>query len=209
MQQIGQQQFLVLLFVLQAQLDALGQPFGIGVVVGLNISAGQQRQHLLVHRVPPGQHFGQRGARDEAALWPRMAFAHALVVAVEQHAIGRVVGPEAGHEGFEHEGLEEPGHMGQMPLHRAGVGHALCLAVGLAQRRSQRNGACPQREVTRSEIVHGPTVAASVNNPARALPARGPAPATPQKPPYRLAGQRRYGVPSGVFSPSKAFRKLR
>ena len=35
--------------------------------------------------------------------------------------------------GHEQEGLEEPGRMGEVPLHRAGVGHRLDLAILGAQ----------------------------------------------------------------------------
>ena len=70
-----------------------------------------------------------------------MLRADALVVAVEEHAKGRVVRQEAGLEvrlkTLQTKGLEEPGGVRQVPLGGAGVGHALGLAVGFRQWRDE------------------------------------------------------------------------
>jgi gamma-glutamyl hercynylcysteine S-oxide synthase len=68
----------VLLLVLQAEFDqrsavAHRQP-------------GPAARHALVDGAPVGQHLGQPGPRDQAALRPRVLLADAVVVAVEQHA---------------------------------------------------------------------------------------------------------------------------
>jgi hypothetical protein len=127
---VGEQQLLVLLLVLQAELHQLTQ---LGVV-----RARQQGGDARVHVRAVGLDFGQARPRDQAALRARVLLAHALVVAVEQHPKAGVEGLEAGLKTFQHEGLEEPRHVGQVPFGGAGIRHGLHLAVGLAQGLGQR-----------------------------------------------------------------------
>ena len=144
MQHIGQQQFLVLLFMLQADLQQGGQ-------VGVNLGIAQQHGHTFIDRRAIAQHLGQAGACDQAALRTRVLLAHALVAAVDEHAVGAVVRAKARLEALQHKGLEEPGHMGQMPFDGAGVGHGLHLAIGLGQRCRQCQRARAQLGITRGQ----------------------------------------------------------
>ncbi len=129
----------MLLLVLHAEFDQR-QRLGAGGVA-------QQPGHPLVHLGAPAQHLGQIGAGQQAALGARKRLAHTVVVAVEERAKGRVKGLEAGLETLEHEGLEKPGDVGQMPFGGAGVGHGLGLAVFGRQRRHQRQAARAHRVV--------------------------------------------------------------
>lgn len=63
---VGHQQLLVLLLVLQAQLYQCAQ-------CRILPRRGQKVQHARIHIGPVRQHLGQRGARDQTALRPRVA----------------------------------------------------------------------------------------------------------------------------------------
>ena len=129
---VGQDQLLVLLLVLQAEDDER-----LDVLV-----AGprrNERMHALVDVGAVGLDVGERRPGDEAALGPGMLLADALVVAVEEDAIGRIERHEAVFEALEDEGLEEPRDMGEMPLGRAGVCHRLHLAVLRGERGGERD----------------------------------------------------------------------
>jgi len=126
---VGQQQFLVLLFVLQAQLQVLQCLFA-------EIAIGQARQHLLIDVPAIVAHLLQRGPRQQAAAWAGMGGAEALVVAVEQEIPGRIPRLVATHAG-QHEAFEEPGGVGQVPFGRAGIVHALQHRVFSAERCGQ------------------------------------------------------------------------
>jgi len=119
---VGQQQFLMLLFVLQPQRHESGQA-GIG---GMRV---EQLLDAVVDRGAIPLHIGQRRSRDEPALRARVYLADALVVAVEQHPKARIERPEAGLVRFQDEGLEEPGGVREVPLRRAGIRHRLNLAI--------------------------------------------------------------------------------
>ena len=132
---VGQQQFLVLLLMLQPQCDELQQ-----FVLCSLVRACQQIQHARINLSPPGQHLRQRGAADKAPIGARILVANAVVITVEQNAEAGIKGFETRLKPFQHKSFEKPGHMGQMPLGRAGVGHGLKLAVLGAQRLRQPFG---------------------------------------------------------------------
>ncbi len=130
---VGEQQLLVLLLVLQAQFQDLQ---------GLRRQrAGLQlRQHAGFDLVPVLQHLRQRGPRQQAAMRPRMRRADALVVTVEQVIPLRIV-RAVRRIGAKHETLEEPGGVREMPFGRAGVVHALHHRVFFAQWRGEMTAA--------------------------------------------------------------------
>ena len=142
---VGEQQLLVLLLVVHPEPQQRVE-FGTGG------TAGDQHRHALVDLPAPSAHVIQRRARDEAALCARMLRTNALVVAVEEHAEGRVERGEARFVAFQQKGLEEPGGVRQMPLARAGVGHRLQLAILCRQRRDQRFGPRTYRGIGRGEV---------------------------------------------------------
>jgi hypothetical protein len=117
---VGKQQLLVLLLMLQAQFDQHAQ---CGVVV-----ACQPFAHGVVDATAVVAHFVQRGAGQQAALRAGVHRPHGLVVGVEQvmpfrprRAIGRIAA--------QHELLEEPGGVRKVPFAGTGVRHRLDLHV--------------------------------------------------------------------------------
>jgi len=147
---VGQQQLLVLLLVLQAQLHQRAQRRVVG-------QRGQQAQHACIHIRPIGQHLGQRRAREQPALWPRVAGAHTVVVGVEQHPKRWMKRRKAALVRLQHKGFKKPGGVGQMPFGRARVGHGLGAAVFGRQGRCQGHGVAPNVEVAGKQGIHGQT----------------------------------------------------
>ena len=81
---------------------------------------------------------GERRARQQSALRARVLGADAVVIRVEQHAKGGIERAIPGEVRLEHEGLEEPAGVRQVPLHRTRVGHRLDRAIFRRQRGGQR-----------------------------------------------------------------------
>ncbi len=78
---VGEQQFLVLLFVMNPERGAGSDLFCIGVVWRF-----EQHAHVLIHIVPVFPDLFQRGPGQQAALKPRVELAHAFVVGIEKEA---------------------------------------------------------------------------------------------------------------------------
>ena len=128
---VHQQQLLVLLLVVEAELDR-----GHHLVEGAGVQADDEVAHPVVDvaAVDPDV-VGARTA-DEAAVGACVSRPDRLVVAVEQEPVLLLVGREAGLVVGEDEGLEEPGDVRPMPLGGGDVGHRL---DGLVLRR-ERSG---------------------------------------------------------------------
>ncbi len=120
----------MLLLVLQAERD---EAFDLGIA----LARIDQRKHALVDLRSIAPDVGERRPRDHAASGARELFAHALVVAVEENAKGRIERLEPGLEALEQKGLEEPRAVREMPFSRAGIGHRLQLAVLGRERRGK------------------------------------------------------------------------
>ena len=129
MQQIGQQQFLMLLFMRDAQRHQIAR-------------ACRQQRHRLdhrhIHRRAPIQYLGKRRPRQQPPRRPRMARTLSLIVTVEQERKPLVMQPISRHMITQQECLEEPGRMRQMPFCWAGVGHRLRAGIGVGQWCDQR-----------------------------------------------------------------------
>ena len=132
-EQIHQQQLLVLLFVLQAQLQQ-GAPGLLRQPMGRERGDVEQLLEGPIHPLPPGQDLRDRRPAQQAALGPGMAGANGVVVAVEQVAPAGIGGlnlaediRKAGFERcvLEQKGFKEPGGVAQVPFGRAGIGHPL------------------------------------------------------------------------------------
>gem|GEM_PF-3229734 len=130
---VGEQQFLVLLFVLQAQLQMLQ-------CLLIKVACRQPRLHLCIDLLAVVAHLLQRWPRQQPTLRPGMRRPDALVVAVEQVIPGRVM-RRCSSETRQHEAFEEPGGVGQVPFTRAGIGHALQHGILGAERRGQLHAA--------------------------------------------------------------------
>jgi hypothetical protein len=86
---------------------------------------------------PIGQHLIERRARQHAALRARMALADRVVIGVEEIAVRRVEDAVAPHLRREHESLEEPRGMRQMPFRGTGIGHRLDRRILRRKRRNE------------------------------------------------------------------------
>ena len=126
---VGQQQFLVLLFVFGTQAD----DGAFGIVQGVVL---EQVRDAFVHPGAVVAHLVQRRTRQQAARWTRMHRAHALVVGIEQVVEPLVVRPVA-RPWCQQELLEEPGGVGKVPFGRAAIGHRLHHRVLGRQRCGQ------------------------------------------------------------------------
>jgi hypothetical protein len=85
-------------------------------------------------------HFLERRARQQPALGSRLAGAGSLVVGVEAIGEAFIQRAKARKMRLQHERLEEPGGMRQVPLGGAGVVHRLDDLIFRAQRLCQRQG---------------------------------------------------------------------
>ena len=118
-QDIGEQQLLMLLLVVDADLD---QSRDLGARTD---APRQQLGQRLVHVRAVGQHLLARRPREHAALRARLPRALALVVGIEAIVEGRVEDLVARQVLGKDEGLEEPGDVRQVPLGRARIVHRL------------------------------------------------------------------------------------
>ncbi len=130
MQQIGEQQFLMLLLVVQPKLEQRGRGGLARQTLQRRIDMGAKGQNLFERR--PG---------EQAALRARVAWPNGVVIRVEEIAEGRIEHAVTRQMRREDELLEKPGGVRQMPFGRAGVGHGLHGAVGIAQPLHQRHAA--------------------------------------------------------------------
>jgi hypothetical protein len=143
---VGEDELLVLLLVVEAQLDA-GESFGTAVRLV------EEPVHALVDRVAEGADLVQGGARQGAAAGARLPRPHRLVVGVEEVRVTLVHHAVAGHVPRQHEGLEEPRRVGQVPLRRARVRHGLDELVFRGEGSGQAGGGGAHVGVTLAEPV--------------------------------------------------------
>ena len=153
MLEVGEEQLLVLLLVVQAQLQQLAD---LRPVVVRRIL--DQLVHGAVDMAAVGVDLAYRRPRQQPAFGTWVALADGLVIRVEEVVETRVEFAVAGVERFEQKGLEEPGSVGQMPLGRADVGHRLHDVVLDLERTADLLGDRPdalepvQRRVTINRI---------------------------------------------------------
>ncbi len=131
-QNIGEQQLLMLLLVIDAELDQLCRL--------LRKVAVEQPAERLVDVSAICAHLFGRGTREQPALGARLARADALVIGVEaifealfEHAV-------AAQEALQQERLEEPRRVREMPLGRARVVIGLRQLVLVRKRLGERAG---------------------------------------------------------------------
>ena len=84
-----------------------------------------------------GAHFVERRPAQHAPARPGVARALGLVITVEQEGVALVERRVAEHVVAEHEGLEEPRRVREVPLGRRGIGERLDRGVGVGQRRGE------------------------------------------------------------------------
>jgi hypothetical protein len=145
---VGKHQFLVLLFVLQAQFDQRGER--------LVDAAGQQVGNAAVdiRAVVPDDTHARSG--QEPPLGARVLVAHAVVVRVEEHPERRMKRREIDFARLENEGFKEPRRMRQVPFHRARIRHRLRAAVFVGQTlgQLQRTGTYLRKGAWQAVVAH-------------------------------------------------------
>ena len=124
---VGEQQFLVLLFVAEAQLDQRRQ-----------VLACEQRLHRGIDMRAPGKDFLQRRPRQHPARKAVDAFAFGFVIGIEHERPAFVEQRVPFQPVAQEEGFPEPCGVRQVPLGRAGVFHRLDRRIGIGQRRGER-----------------------------------------------------------------------
>ena len=141
---VGQQQFLMLLFVMQAQCHQHGK-------FGIILTVLQMFDDRIVDALAKTQHLLKRRSAEQTALGTRMHRANRLVVGIEQVAPFRMQWLPRRDSG-KNELLEEPGRMRQVPFHRTGIGHGLDNRIFRRQWRRQLQGAFPDPGKARRKI---------------------------------------------------------
>ena len=118
--EVGEEQFLVLLLVVQPELHARHTPG-----IALRIQPGDEAVHMLIHVCAVAEDVVNGWPREQAAHRPRKECSHRLVVGVEQIAVLGMESAVAGQQGRQQKVLEEPRGMREMPLGRAALRGAL------------------------------------------------------------------------------------
>ena len=130
MQNVREEQLLVLLLVMTAQFHELRDSRGSILL--------QQPLLAIVNMLTIAKERLERRPSQQASAWARMACADGLIVGVEQEIKILVKYPVPRQMRYEHEALEEPRRMSQMPFRRAGVRHGLHRGICIRQRCDQR-----------------------------------------------------------------------
>ena len=112
MKNVGEQQLLVLLFVMQPERDD-GLDGGPVLVADVAVEQGQ---HGLVDMPPVRMHLVHRGPREQSSLRTRMPRPERLVVRIEEVMKTGIEGPVAHGMRLEQHGLEEPRGVRQVPF---------------------------------------------------------------------------------------------
>ena len=122
-QNVSEQQFLMLLLVIAAEFDQLGDR-GAKIIL-------HERRHRAVDVVTIGDDRLEGRACDHASSRTRLTGADALVIGVEEEIELRIERAVAGKIRFENHPLEKPRRVREMPFRRTCVGHRLHGRVGV------------------------------------------------------------------------------
>jgi len=128
---VGREQFLVLLLVMKAYLDA---PRELVIEIG-----AKQIKNGVVYARAVGRDLVVTWSREKATARTVVLLSDRVVVTVEQHGVGgRRKALDTGRT--HHERLEEPRRVCAVPLCRARIRHTLNALVFEGQGRSERFG---------------------------------------------------------------------
>ena len=141
---VGEQQLLMLLFMVAAELDQRGHG-GRQIVL-------DERGHRAVDMVAIRKDSLERRARDHAASRARLTRAYAFVIRIEQEIELTIVHAVAAQILFEDHPLEEPGGVREMPFRRACVGHRLHGGVGVGERRAETRACLANRLIEPAQL---------------------------------------------------------
>ena len=136
MQHVGDQQLLVLLFVLEAKRDQVGD----GCVGDGCGRIGEERDHGGIDMRAIAGDFRDGRAGQQAAPGPWVAGADCFVIGVEKEGEIAVEHPVAGGVRDQNELFEEPGGVRAMPFRGARIGHGLHALIFGTELRGQALG---------------------------------------------------------------------
>ncbi len=125
----------MLLLVVDAELDQLGDRW-----IALRNARLEDCIERGIDMPPVAHHLLERRTRQEPALGSRLPGAGGLVVGIEAIGEALIQRAEARKMRLQHERLEEPGGVRQVPLGGAGVVHRLDDLIFRTQRLCQRQG---------------------------------------------------------------------
>ena len=145
--QVRQQQFLVLLFVIDAEDDALPD---VAVV-----PAREQLLHRLVDVPAIGENFAYRRPCQHAPVGAFVHLADRVIIRVEDIVKVVVETTVAGGELLEQEALEKPGDVRKMPFGRTRIRHRLHDEILRQQVLAQREGGRARAEIFRRQRRKG------------------------------------------------------
>src|SRR5690242_16951641 len=129
---VGEYEFLMLLLVMEAQGNAIGN----ATVVQL----GNKSLQRIVDKVAIFENLARCRPRQHSAPGTRMPRAERLIVRIEEKVVALVERTIAGRVRQQDNALEEPCGMGEVPFRGAGVGHRLDRLILRRQRTGQPFG---------------------------------------------------------------------
>ncbi len=132
---IGQEQLLMLLLVIEPELD---QRQELARCPGRRLSDHVDHRPIDVGAV--ARDLIDAGTRQHPARRAGVPRTDRLVIGIEQIAVARIEGPIVAALRRQHEGLKEPRRVCAMPFRRARVGHRLDGLILARQRRRERLG---------------------------------------------------------------------
>ncbi len=124
-QYVGQEQLLMLLFVIDAQLGELQRN---------RRKSGQRLLKRIIDRNAPGANVIKAGSADHAAPRTGVTLTFALIIAVEEVGPALVMQAITRDMIAKDEGFEEPAGVRQVPLRGGGVGMGLDGRIRIRQR---------------------------------------------------------------------------
>ncbi len=114
---IGNQEFLMLLFVVQSEQN------DIELLIGQASGLIEQRAYRLIDMSTILTNLFERWPREQPTVGSRKLLANIVVIGVEEKFETRMKNRVVRVDSLEHEGLKEPCRMGEMPFRGTGVGH--------------------------------------------------------------------------------------
>ncbi len=126
--EVGEQQFLMLLFVVDTKLDKRQRA---------RRKIGQRGLDRSIDMRAPDAHLFERRPRQQPAVRTRVTRPFGFIIAVEEEGIAFVEQAVARHMVAQDEGFEKPCRVRKMPFGRRRVGHRLRAGVRIGERCDQ------------------------------------------------------------------------
>ena len=146
MEDVGKDEFLMLLFMIKTELDQ-------GSASLLPQRAFQEILHRLVDMGAVGKDVAQVWPGEQAPCGTRVACTFGLVIGIEEVAVLRMKGFVAFERAAKQEGFEEPRRMGEVPFCGTCVRHRLDGLVFRRQARGKGKASRTHVSITRVQVL--------------------------------------------------------